>query len=159
MRLTRAALAVLAAGAAAALASPPAHAAAPEFERYAPQTYVFDGVCAFPVEYRETSNNGLARSFADGRFIATGSYKVRISNLDDPTRFVDVNATGQIAYSERQGERALGRTILILFDGDDWTDGLYLRTGSWTITRYDSGSIERVDGHGTSSQNLCDLLA
>jgi hypothetical protein len=153
------AAAVLAAGAAVATLASPAQAAAPEFEQLSPETYVFEGVCAFPVEYRETSNKGVARSFSDGSFIATGSYKVRVSNLEDPTKYVEVNATGQIAWSERLGERALGRTIFILFDGEDWTDGLYLRTGSWTITRYGTGSIERVDGHGTASANLCDLIA
>lgn len=153
---------VIAAGAAAIAAllpAPAASAAAPEFERFSPQTYVLDGVCAFPVEYRETANKGIARYFADGSFIATGSYKVRVSNLEDPTTYVDVNATGQISWNDRLGERAIGRTIFILFDGEDWTDGLYLRTGSWTVTRYGTGSIERVDGHGTASANLCDALA
>jgi hypothetical protein len=159
MKRTSYLVALAAASIAAVLAAPAASAAAPEFERFSPQTYVFEGVCAFPVEYRETSNKGVARYFADGSFLATGSYKVRVSNLEDPSRYVDVNATGQISWRDGLGERAIGRTIFILFDGEDWTDGLYLRTGSWTISRFASGSIERVDGHGTASTNLCDLIA
>ena len=55
--------------------------------------FVLDGACAFPVSVEVLTNKEFGTEFSDGRFLITGSFKVRLTNLDSDTS-MDVNISG-----------------------------------------------------------------
>jgi hypothetical protein len=137
-----------------------AGAAAPERIHLEPSTYVFDAgtVCAVPVQYEELSSNGTLKFFDNGSFFGTGAYRVRLTNLDDPTKTLVVNATGpQLFRPERTQFPA--HTLFTMFTGVDFMPGFYLATGNLTVERNpDTGGITGIGGVYQLSENLCDLL-
>lgn len=137
----------------------PASATKPERVRVGPSAYEFGGVCDFPIRYEETTNDGRLTFFSDGRMSGIGSYKVRITNLDDPSKSMDINATGPQWFYADGTNKLDGHQLFLLFGGIDYTTGIYLATGTMSYTRNDRGGIATLTGTGTLSGNLCARIA
>ena len=141
-------------------AATPASAAAPERIHLEPGTYVFDAgtVCSFPVEYQELSSHGTLTFFADGRLFGTGSYRVRLTNLDDPSSWIVVNGTGPQLFSADRTQFP-AHTLFTMFEGVDFMPGIYLATGNLQVVRDpNTGGISGIDGTYQLSDNLCGVL-
>ncbi len=115
-------------------------------------------VCSVPVEYQELSSHNTLTFFADGRLFATGAYRVRLTNLDDPSKSIVVNGTGPQMFGT-DSTRFPGHTFFTLFDGLDFMSGFYLATGNLVVQRDpETGSITGISGIYQLSGNLCDKL-
>jgi hypothetical protein len=73
----------------AASASKPAE----RFFLFTPDT-VLSGPCSFDVNYEVLANKEYGIAFSDGRFLITGTFKVRLTNLSSPSKSLDVNISG-----------------------------------------------------------------
>jgi hypothetical protein len=56
--------------------------------------FVLDGPCAFPVGVETLTNKEFGTEFSDGRFLITGSFKIRLTNLGPGGTSIDVNISG-----------------------------------------------------------------
>ena len=138
----------------------PASAAAPERITFVPTTYVFEAgvVCDVPVLYEELSEHGTLTIFDDGRLFGTGAYRVRLTNMLDPTKTLVVNGTGPQMYAETY-TRLPAHTLFTMFQGLDFMPGFYVATGNLTITRDpETSAITGIGGVYRISDNLCGQL-
>ncbi|MFN8159256.1 MAG: hypothetical protein U0R68_17705 [Candidatus Nanopelagicales bacterium] len=158
MRIAAAGAMALAALVVGTVASP-ASATPPTRAHAVPGVFVLEGVCDFPIVYDETVNKGVMTFFPDGHRAGTGSYKVRITNANDPTKSMDINATGPQWFYPDGTDKLGGHTLFILFQGWDFTSGLYLGTGNWSIAFDDQGGIVSITGNGHIGPNLCSKIA
>lgn len=55
---------------------------------------VLSGPCSFDVDYKVLDNKEYGTAFSDGRFLVTGTFKVRLTNLSDTSKSLDVNISG-----------------------------------------------------------------
>jgi hypothetical protein len=58
------------------------------------EPFVLDGPCAFPVRVEVLTNKEFGTEYSDGRFLITGSFKVRLTNLAPGGSSMDVNISG-----------------------------------------------------------------
>jgi hypothetical protein len=56
--------------------------------------FVLDGPCDFPVGVETLTNKEFGIEFSDGRFLITGSFKIRLTNLAPGGTSMDVNISG-----------------------------------------------------------------
>jgi hypothetical protein len=49
---------------------------------------------SFDVRYEIVDNNEFGTVFSDGRFLVTGTFKIRLTNLSDPTKSLEANISG-----------------------------------------------------------------
>ena len=59
---------------------------------FTPDT-VLSGPCSFDVNYEVINNKEYGIAFSDGRFLITGSFKVRLTNMSS-SKSLDVNISG-----------------------------------------------------------------
>ena len=81
--------------------------------------FVLEGSCAFDVRVETLTNKEFGTAFSDGRFLITGSFKVRLTNLDPGGGSIDVNISGPgnftfAADGEPHGERPRELAVLVL---------------------------------------------
>ena len=161
----RKAILILTAGLAALALVPLASADKPIREFTPIEDFVIEDVCAFPVEYNVLANKEFATTFSDGRQLITGKLKVRLTNLDDPSKSLSVNISGPgvIRVSE-EGVftlKATGRWLFFFFPGDfgPGEPGLMVVTTGRAILRIDAdGTFSFSHPRGTT-RNVCAALA
>jgi hypothetical protein len=74
-------------------------------------------ICGFEVAVDILANNSKAIMFGDGRTMITGTLKVRLTNLDDPTRSIALNIPGPGTFDER-GLTATGPWLFFFLPGE-----------------------------------------
>jgi hypothetical protein len=114
---------------------------------------VLEGICPFAVEVQVLANNSYIKTFSDGRQLINGTLKVRLTNLDEPSRSLDANISGPGVQRESpEGEfvlRAKGRWLFFFFPGDlgPGEPGALVLTTGLAVLRFDA------DGNGTFTHN------
>lgn len=128
---------------------PVASADRPTREFLPTERLVIEGICPFAVDVQILANNAFLTAFSDGRQLITGTLKVRLTNLDDPSKSRDVNISGPGVQREtEEGEfvlKARGRWLFFFFPGDLGPGDpgrLVITTGL---------AIQRIDAEGSSS--------
>src|SRR5262245_30427620 len=112
-------------------------------------------ICGFEVEHHFLVNKEKAIIFGDGRTMITGALKVRLTNLDDPTRSIVLNIPGPGTFATN-GLTATGPWLFFFLPGE-------LGQGSPAILAYTTGRV-RIDDAGFhqlggTRTDLCPLLA
>jgi hypothetical protein len=112
-------------------------------------------ICGFEVAVDILANKTKAIIFGDGRTMITGTLKVRLTNLDDPTRSIVLNIPGPGTFDE-SGLTATGPWLFFFLPGE-------LGEGSPPILAYTTGRV-RIDDAGFhqlggTRTDLCPLLA
>jgi hypothetical protein len=168
----RSTLTALAAAALVALLLVPVAAADKPIKEPLPSgSFVLEDACGFPVlvEFGEPMNKEQALLFPadDGGLLVliTGAFRVRITNLNEPSNssVVNVPGPGKDSYSSDGAEvlMAVGPWIWGFEPGElseDDPGGLFLTTGLvwFTFTADGVGSIDQVGGTRT---DLCAVIA
>jgi hypothetical protein len=114
-----------------------------------------EDICGFEVAVDILANGTKAIIFGDGRTMITGALKVRLTNLDDPTRSIVLNIPGPGTFDE-SGLTATGPWLFFFLPGE-------LGEGSPAILAYTTGRV-RIDEAGFhqlggTRTDLCPLLA
>jgi hypothetical protein len=117
------------------------------------------------VEYHVLANKEFATTFNDGRQLITGTLKVRLTNLDDPSKSLTVNISGpRVVRVTEQGVftlKATGRWLFFFFPGDfgPGEPGLMVITTGRAILRIDAeGDFSFSHPRGTTA-DVCAALA
>jgi hypothetical protein len=101
---------------------PVASADKPSREFTPTEDFIIEDVCAFPVEYHVLANNEFTTTFSDGRQLITGKLKVRLTNLDEPSKSLKVNISGPgVIRVTEEGVftlKATGRWLFFFFPAD-----------------------------------------
>jgi hypothetical protein len=122
---------------------------------------VLSGICPFDVGVDILVNNEFGTLFSDGRFLITGSLKVQITNLDEPTNSLTANVSGPGVFTPTADGgtvlKAEGRWFFFFFPGD-------LGPGSPGVAVITAGlSTLVISGTGeltfTPARNVTDLCA
>jgi hypothetical protein len=151
----RSVAAALAALSALVLAAP-AGATKPDRVPLPSEDFTDSSFCGFPVSVELVRNKEKLTVFSDGDILISGAYAVRLTNVDDPSKSIVVNASGPI----RTDEASTGGQLFFLGDpAEAFGTGIYLLHGNITVTRDDEGRIVDVQHTGSMSGNLCDLIA
>jgi hypothetical protein len=123
------------------------------------------GSCSFDVGFHVLQNNVITTTFTDGTQIATGAFKVRLTNLAAPGKTLDVNASGPgVATFPSSGGFTLKTEGPWLFY---FTPGDLGRGTPGSLLLVDGLNIISVDASGNKSwthvagkiTDLCPLLA
>lgn len=112
-------------------------------------------ICGFEVLVEILTNKEKAITFGDGHSMITGALKVRLTNVDDPTRSIVLNIPGPGTFDE-SGVIARGPWLFFFAPGD-------LGEGSPPILVFTTGQV-RIDEAGFRllagrQTDLCPLLA
>ena len=140
----------------AAIAVPVAAASGPSIEPVSAEDFVLPAdICGFEVVVEILGNKEKAIMFSDGRTMITGMLKVRLTNLEDPTRSIVLNIPGPGSFDE-SGLTATGPWLFFFLPGE-------LGEGSPAILAYTIGRV-RIDETGFhqlsgTRTDLCPLLA
>ena len=99
--------------------------------------FVLEGPCAFDVRLEVLTNKEFGTAFSDGRFLITGSYKVRLTNLDPGGGSIDLNISGPGDFTFAEDGsltiNARGNWLFWFFPGDlGITSGRLLLTSGHT---------------------------
>jgi hypothetical protein len=139
----------------------PAAAAPPAHEHLTPGSYELEvGFCSFPVEVIETKNTVMYSEFANGDVFYRGGYAVRLVNGRNPSKHLDMDASGTYLLRADGTDKLDGTNLLLLKAGRDYTSGIYILTGSWSTTDSADGvAVLSLQGTGRKSGNLCDAIA
>jgi hypothetical protein len=140
----------------AAITVPVAAASKPVIEPLPAEDFTLPAdICGFEVAVDIVANKSKAIMFGDGRTMTTGKLKVRLTNLDDPTRSIALNIPGPGRFDE-SGLTATGPWLFFFFPDE-------LGEGSPAILAYTAGRV-RIDDAGFrqlggTRTDLCPLLA
>jgi hypothetical protein len=140
----------------AAIMVPAAAASKPVIEPLPAEDFTLPtDICGFEVAVDILANKEKAITFGDGRTMITGTLKVRLTNLDDPTRSLALNIPGPGRFDE-SGLTATGPWLFFFLPGE-------LGEGSPAILAYTTGRV-RIDDAGFhqlggTRTDLCPLLA
>jgi len=124
-------------------------------------------VCAFPVRLDLLLNNQSVIEFADGRTTITGHFVSRLTNLNDPSKTLVVEASGPIFILPNPDGtftlKATGQNIIFFFPGDlgpGEPGGIFLIRGL-TLEQFDADFNFVVGSftHQGDMQDLCAVLA
>jgi hypothetical protein len=144
---------------------PVASADKPTREFLPTEGLVIEGICPFAVDIHILANNAFLTTFSDGRQLTSGTLKVRLTNLDDPSKSLDVNISGPgVARVTEEGEfvlKATGRWLFFFFPGDlgPRDPGLLVITTGLAIQRFDAeGNASFTHRTGTTT-DVCTALA
>ena len=70
-----------------------------------------DGFCAFPVEVQVLANNEVLTTYSDGRSHVSGRLVARLTNVEDRTRSVVINASGPVRSNPDGSFTGTGRGL------------------------------------------------
>jgi hypothetical protein len=140
----------------AAITVPLAVASGPVIEPLPAEDFTIPAdICGFEVAVNILTNKTKAIMFGDGRTMITGALKVRLTNLDDPTKSIVLNIPGPGKFDE-SGLTATGPWLFFFLPDE-------LGEGSPAILAYTTGQV-RIDDAGFhqlggTRTDLCPLLA
>jgi hypothetical protein len=140
----------------AAITVPVAAASGPVIEPLPAEDFTIPAdICGFEVAVDILANNTKAIMFGDGRTMITGALKVRLTNLDDPTRSIALNIPGPGRFDE-SGLTATGPWLFLFLPGElgEWSPAILAYTTG--RVRIDDAGFHQLAGTRT---DLCPLLA
>jgi hypothetical protein len=111
-------------------------------------------ICGFEVAVDVLTNRTKAIMFGDGRTMITGALKVRLTNIDEPTRSIVLNIPGPGRFSE-SGLTATGPWLFFFLPGELSEDSPAILAYTTGRVRIDTG-VHQLGGTRT---DLCPLLA
>jgi hypothetical protein len=85
---------VLAMLALAQVTSSTAAASSPTRQPFVPPIPAVDTDCGYPIGIDVLTSQQVLTTFSDGRMLITGSAKIRVTNLDDPSKTMLLNVSG-----------------------------------------------------------------
>jgi hypothetical protein len=135
---------------------PVAAASKPVIEPLPAEDFIIPAeICGFDVAVDVLANRSKAIMFGDGRMMITGTLKMRLTNVDDPTRSIVLNIPGPGRFNE-SGLTATGPWLFFFLPDE-------LGEGSPAILAYTTGRV-RIDDTGFHQlagrrTDLCPLLA
>ena len=144
---------------------PVASADKPTREFLPAEDFVLEDICPFAVEVHFLANNSFITTFSDGSQLITGTLKLRLTNLDDPSKSFDVNVSGPGVQSETpEGEfvlKAEGRWLFFFFPGDlgPGDPGLIAITTGLATLRVDADGNISFTHRGGTTTDVCTALA
>jgi hypothetical protein len=113
-------------------------------------------ICGFEVRVEILADNGKAITFGDGRTMISGTLKVRLTNLADPTRSIVLNISGPGTFDASGVLTATGPWLFFFLPGE-------LGVGSPPILAFTKGRvlIDDTGFHllGGTRTDLCPQLA
>lgn len=125
---------------------------------------VISGACSFDVAFETLANNEFGTLFGDGRFLITGKLKTRVTNLDNPAKWIDLNISGPgVVTSTADGGfvvQAWGVWLFWFLAGDlgPGSSGMLVLTkGPATLAGDAGGNLSFAPARNTT--DLCALLA
>ena len=126
--------------------------------------FVLEGSCAFDVKLEVLTNKEFGTAFSDGRFLITGSYKVRLTNLDPGGGSIDVNISGPgdftFAADGSLTINARGNWLFWFFPGNlGMTSGSLLLTSGHTTEVLDAAQTPVSFTPSKNTTDACALLA
>ena len=129
-----------------------------------PEPFVLEGPCAFDVRLEVLTNKEVGTAFSDGRFLVTGSYKVRLTNLDPGGGSIDVNISGPGDFTPTEDGgftlNARGNWLFWFFPGDlGITSGRLLLTSGHTTEVLDAAFTPVSFTPSRNVTDACALLA
>lgn len=123
---------------------------------------VLEGPCEFSVGVEVLTNKEFGTEFKDGRFLITGSFKVRLTNLDPGGASMDVNISGPGTFTSTPDGglkiTALGNWLFWFFPGDLGPQSpgrLLLTSGHTTLVSDADGNVVSF----TPARNTTDACA
>jgi hypothetical protein len=139
-----------------------AMAAKPLREDLPSETFTYPvEVCGFEVLQEATANKGKQLTFSDGRQLATGVLKLRLTNLETGES-IALNASGPgtfITEGDVVTVRARGPWVIALLPGEPTGPGLFYYKGNTTFTVDPAaGVITSITSTGTP-RDLCAELS
>ena len=126
--------------------------------------FVLEGSCAFDVRVETLTNKEFGTAFSDGRFLITGSFKVRLTNLDPGGGSIDVNISGPGVFTFA-GDGGLtvnarGNWLFWFFPGNlGMTSGRLLLTSGHTTEVLDAAGAPVSFTPARNVTDACVLLA
>jgi hypothetical protein len=118
-------------------------------------------VCGFEVLQETTANKGKQLTFSDGRQLATGVLKLRLTNLETGESIV-LNASGPgifLTEGDVVTVRARGPWVIALLPGEPTGPGLFYYKGNTTFTvDTATGALTSITSTGTP-RDLCAELS
>ena len=157
-RITPKAITTFAAVALAALvvAVPVAVADKPTFEPVPAEDFTIDAViCGFPVAVEILTNNEKAITFSGGMTTVTGTLKVRLTNVDDPTQSIVLNIPGP-GFLDEGGLIATGPWLFFFLPGDLGPGSPGILASTFGRVQLDESGFHLLAGRRI---DLCPLLA
>lgn len=140
----------------AAITVPVAAAFRPVIEPLPAEDFVIPAdICGFEVAVEILANKEKAIIFGDGRAMITGTLKVRLTNLDDPTRSIVLNIPGPGTFDE-SGLTATGPWLFFFSRGELGKKSPAMLAYTTGRVRIDDAGFHQLSGTRT---DLCPLLA
>jgi hypothetical protein len=75
-------------------------------------------ICGFEIQNEVLTNNEYILVFSDGRATVTGALRVRLTNLEDPSKSIVVNIPGPGMFDESGALTAVGPWFWFFLPGD-----------------------------------------
>jgi hypothetical protein len=140
----------------AAIVAPAASASKPVIERLPAEDFTIPAdICGFEVSVDILANRTKSIMFGDGRSMITGTLKVRLTNVEDPTSSIVLNIPGPGRFNE-SGLIATGPWLFFFLPDE-------LAEGSPAILTYTTGRVRINDTGfhqlGGTRTDLCPVLA
>ena len=126
-----------------------------------------EGVCSFPVRLDVVQNTQKLIVFSDGRATVNGNFVARVTNLDDPSKSIVLEASGPLFFTPNADGtttvKGTGTNIWFFFPNqtaEGAPGALFLVRGLSTEVVDETGSpIPGTFSHSGYIENLCDTLA
>jgi hypothetical protein len=146
--------------------APSAMGQRPEREPLPPSDpFVIEDICAFPVLLEELENRATITRFSDGREKITGTLKIRLTNLDEPTKSRVLNVSGPAHFVPTADGgvvlKGTGRWLWFFAPGElgEGTPGMMmLLSGHARLTISPEGDLS-FNVIGGRARDVCALLA
>jgi hypothetical protein len=125
------------------------------------EDFTITGACSFDVRDEVLTNRTFAIVFSNGMAVTAGALKVRLTNLSDPSKSIDLNVSGQgkFTFTEDGGFvlQADGSWLFFFTPGDlgPGSKGMLVLTTGQTRFAIDGNGI----GSFTPARNTTDLCA
>jgi hypothetical protein len=135
---------------------PSAAAEKPVREFLPASDFTISGSCPFDVGLHIVQNNAYAITFSDGATLITGALKIRVTNLSDPSKTLDLNIPGPGLYtfSEDGGLTIDAKGPWVFF-----YPGVLVYTTGHVIFSVSGAGVFSLAQQGGTMTDLCAVLA
>lgn len=144
------------------VAAAPAGADPPVIEPLDNEPFVIEDSCPFPVLVEPLHDGEKVAIFSSGVALVTGRLVVRVTNLDDDSRSLELEISGPAKLTTAEDGtttiRTKGRNLIYLWPTDAGGPAIFLNSGSVTLVNDADFNTLSVTTTGTRT-DLCAALA